>query len=83
MWVFLTCMSASVPCVCNACWDQQRGSNWGYKPLYIAMWVLGLEPGSLEEQLLAITRTSDLGSVGKIVAKRRCLQAVIISVRIG
>lgn len=83
MWVFLTCISASVPCVCNACWDQQRGSNWVYKLLYIVMWVLGLEPGSLEEQLLAITRTSDLGSVGKIVAKRRCLQAVIISVRIG
>lgn len=52
--------------------------------LYIAVWVLGLEPGSLEEQLLAVTRTSDLGSVGKTAAQRRYLQAVIVLVsRIG
>lgn len=39
-------------------WGRKRGSNrgWIYKQLYIAVWVLGLEPRSLEEQFLVITQ---------------------------
>lgn len=52
-------MSLWAPCVCLVPIETRRGHwnlwNWHYRWSLAAMWVLGINPGSLEKQLMPLT----------------------------